>query len=121
MQLRQSATGLLPSFALKRISVSTTRRWQLRFSRRWKGVNPVGKQKNARSYEGQPLMRAPVAVGEEISFVPAAFSFGNNMTIAGERMSKPVKGRVVYINRRHRYFTAEYKAGEKKLKESFKF
>lgn len=79
------------------------------------------KAKSIRSYEGQPLMRAPVAIGETISFTPAAFSFGNNMTIKGERMAKPVKGRVVYINRRHRYFTAEYKAGEKMLTESFKF
>ena len=81
----------------------------------------MGKQKSVRSYERSPLMSAPVAVGETVSFVPAAFSFGNNMTIKGEAMSKPVKGRVVYINRRHRYFTAEYKAGDKMLKESFKF
>ncbi|MBP3699031.1 MAG: hypothetical protein J6J01_06090, partial [Oscillospiraceae bacterium] len=64
---------------------------------------------------------APVAVGETVSFVPAAFSFGNNMTIKGEAMSKPVKGRVVYINHRHRYFTAEYEAGDQKIQESFKF
>lgn len=66
-------------------------------------------------------MRSPVAIGETVSFTPAAFSFGNNMSIRGERMAKPVKGRVVYINRRHRYFTAEYKAGDQMLKESFKF
>lgn len=66
-------------------------------------------------------MRAPVAIGETVSFTPAAFFFGNNMTIKGEAMSKPVKGRVVYINRRHRYFTAEYAAGDQMLKESFKF
>ena len=81
----------------------------------------MSKTKSCRSYEGQPLMRAPVAIGETVFFTPAAFSFGNNMTIKGEAMSKPVKGRVVYINRRHRYFTAEYKAGEKMLKESLKF
>ena len=81
----------------------------------------MGKQKSVRSYEGQPLMRSPVAIGETVSFTPAAFSFGNNMSIRGERMAKPVKGRVVYINRRHRYFTAEYKAGDQMLKESFKF
>lgn len=79
------------------------------------------KHKSIRSYERSPLMPAPVAIGETISFTPAAFSFGNNMSIRGERMAKPVRGRVVYINRRHRYFTAEYKAGEKMLTESFKF
>lgn len=79
------------------------------------------KMKSIRSYEGQPLMAAPVAIGEIISFTPAAFSFGNNMTIKGEKMAKPVKGRVVYINRRHRYFTVEYEAGDQMLKESFKF
>ncbi|MBP3700082.1 MAG: hypothetical protein J6J01_11470 [Oscillospiraceae bacterium] len=81
----------------------------------------MAKLKHSKSYERHGLMPAPVAVGETVSFVPAAFSFGNNMTIKGEAMSKPVKGRVVYINRRHRYFTAEYKVGEKMLKESFKF
>lgn len=81
----------------------------------------MSKTKSCRSYEGQPLMRAPVAIGETVSFTPAAFSFGNNMSIRGERMAKPVKGRVVYINRPHRYFTAEYKAGDQMLKESFKF
>ena len=81
----------------------------------------MAKLKHSKSYERHGLMPAPVAIGETVSFVPAAFSFGNNMTIKGEAMSKPVKGRVVYINRRHRYFTAEYKVGEKMLKESFKF
>ena len=81
----------------------------------------MAKLKHSKSYERHGLMPAPVAVGETVSFVPAAFSFGNNMTIKGEAMSKPVKGRVVYINRPHRYFTAEYKAGDQMLKESFKF
>lgn len=81
----------------------------------------MSKTKSCRSYEGQPLMRAPVAIGETVSFTPAAFSFGNNMSIRGERMAKPVKGRVVYINHRHRYFTAEYEAGDQKIQESFKF
>lgn len=111
----------LPSCVWKMLCAATMRRWQRHFSRRWKGIHPVGKLKNAKSYERSPLMPAPVAIGETVSFTPAAFSFGNNLTIGGERMSKPVKGRVVYINRRHRYFTAEYKAGEKMLKESFKF
>lgn len=79
------------------------------------------KRKSIRSYELSPLMPPPVAVGETVSFVPAAFAFGNNMTIRGETTAKPVKGRVVYINRRHRYFTAEYKAGDQMLRESFKF
>lgn len=112
---------LLLSCAWKMTCAATMMRWQRHFSRRWKGINLMAKLKHSKSYEGHGLMRAPVAVGETVSFVPAAFSFGNNMTIKGEAMSKPVKGRVVYINRRHRYFTAEYKAGEKTLKESFKF
>ena len=111
----------LPSCVWKMLCAATMRRWQRHFSRRWKGINLMAKLKHSKSYERHGLMPAPVAVGETVSFVPAAFSFGNNMTIKGEAMSKPVKGRVVYINRRHRYFTAEYKVGEKMLKESFKF
>lgn len=111
----------LPSCVWKMLCAATMRRWQRHFSRRWKGIIPVGKQKSVRSYERSPLMPAPVAIGETVSFTPAAFSFGNNMTISGDRMAKPVKGRVVYINRLHRYFTAEYKAGDQMLKESLKF
>lgn len=34
---------------------------------------------------------------------------------------KTVHGRVVYINERHRYFTAEAEVNGIKLRESFKF
>lgn len=33
----------------------------------------------------------------------------------------PVNGVVVYVHYSHRYFTAEYKSGKTRLRESFKF
>lgn len=38
-----------------------------------------------------------------------------------EEYVSPVDGVVVYVHYSHRYFTAEYKIGKTRLRESFKF
>lgn len=38
-----------------------------------------------------------------------------------EQYVSPVNGVVVYVHYSHRYFTAEYKSGKTRLRESFRF
>lgn len=42
-------------------------------------------------------------------------------TVVTNMESRTVKGKVVYINRKHRYFTAEFTFPGGKFRESFKF
>ena len=58
-------------------------------------------------------------IGDTYSWAPAAFE-GASGLVSFEKL-KTVHGRIVYINERHRYFTAEAEVNGKKLRESFKF
>ena len=58
-------------------------------------------------------------IGEPFSWTPAAFEGASG--ICGFEKLKTVHGRIVYINDRHRYFTAEAEANGIRLRESFKF
>ena len=39
----------------------------------------------------------------------------------GRTITKPIPGTIVYINHKHRYFTAEFKFDHGSFRESFKF
>lgn len=59
-------------------------------------------------------------IGEPFSWKPAAFE-GSNGILSVTTKETTAHGRVVSINERRRYFTAEAKANGFKLRESFKF
>ena len=54
-----------------------------------------------------------VQLGERVRFLPPCFNRDDT-----ENM---VTGRIVYVNRRHRYYIAEYPAGRQTLREAFKY
>lgn len=54
-----------------------------------------------------------VQLGERVRFLPQCFNRDDT-----ENM---VTGRIVYINRQHRYYLAEYPAGRQALREAFKY
>lgn len=58
-------------------------------------------------------------IGDTYSWTPAAFEGASG--ICGFEKRKTVHGRVMYINERHRYFTAEADINGNKLRDSFKF
>lgn len=63
-----------------------------------------------------------IQVGDTYSWVPTSNEGASGvMEIRKERGGLTVHGRVVYINERHRYFTAEADTHGYKLRESFKF
>nr|DAZ40897.1 MAG TPA: hypothetical protein [Caudoviricetes sp.] len=59
-------------------------------------------------------------IGGPFSWKPAAFEGGNGIMNVTTKETT-AHGRVVYINERHRYFTAEADFNGKRLRESFKF
>ena len=59
-------------------------------------------------------------IGEPFSREPAAFE-GSNGIMSVTTKETTAHGRVVHINERHRYFTAEEEIDGNKLRESFKF
>ena len=54
-----------------------------------------------------------VQLGDRVRFLPLCFNRDDT-----ENM---VTCRIVYINRRHRYYIAEYPAGRQTLREAFKY
>lgn len=58
-------------------------------------------------------------IGDTYSRTPAAFE-GASRLCSFEKL-RTVHGRIVYINERHRYFTADADINGKNLRESFKF
>lgn len=58
-------------------------------------------------------------INDTITWTPAAFEGANGIMSVGRYGE--VHGRIVYINRKHRYFTAEADINGYKLRESFKF
>lgn len=58
-------------------------------------------------------------INNTITWTPAAFEGANGIASIGR--CGEVHGRIVYINRKHRYFTAEADINGYKLRESFKF
>lgn len=58
-------------------------------------------------------------IGDTYSWIPAAFE-GASGLCSFEKL-RTVHGRIVYINERHRYFTAGAEANGIRLRESFKF
>lgn len=55
-----------------------------------------------------------VQLGERVRFLPTCFHDRDDA-------AHMVTGRIVYINRRHRYYIAEYPAGRQALREAFKY
>lgn len=58
-------------------------------------------------------------IGDTYNWTPAAFE-GESGLGSFEKL-KTVHGRIVYINERYRYFTAEAEVNGIRLRESFKF
>nr|DAP85122.1 MAG TPA: hypothetical protein [Caudoviricetes sp.] len=58
-------------------------------------------------------------IGDTYSWTPAAFEGASG--ICGFEKLRTAHGGIVYINERHRYFTAEADINGNKLRESFKF
>ena len=58
-------------------------------------------------------------IGDTYSWTPVAFE-GASGLCSFEKL-RTVHGRIVYINERHRCFTAEEEVNGIKLRESFKF
>ena len=57
-----------------------------------------------------------IHVGDSISIKPFIYFHKD-----GQSLNKHVRGKVVYVNKRHRYFTVEYQLAGGRLRESFKF
>ena len=63
--------------------------------------------------------RAPVSVGDAVSFVPSAFTdFAPRETL---RAAYTLNGRVIYVNAPHRYYVAEAELYGYTLREAYKF
>ena len=64
-------------------------------------------------------------VGDRIEFVPSAFVTESKTVspeiIARLRMAYSLSGRIVYVNREHRYYTAEAECFGRRIRESYKF
>ena len=60
-----------------------------------------------------------IGLGMKVQFIPAIVPIGIMPT--AEKKNAAIVGTVVYINNRHRYFTAEYDCGDTKQRESFNF
>lgn len=58
-------------------------------------------------------------IGDTYTWTPSAFEGASG--ICGFEKLKTVHGRIMYINERHRYFTAKAEVNGNKLRESFKF
>lgn len=58
-------------------------------------------------------------IRDTYSWTPAALEGASG--ICGFEKLRTVHGRIVYLNERHRYFTAEAEVNGIKLRESFKF
>lgn len=58
-----------------------------------------------------------VHVGDTISVKPYIHFSKDGQSFTNKR----VRGKVIYVNKRHRYFTVEYPVTGGKLRESFKF
>lgn len=61
-----------------------------------------------------------MSIGGPFSWKPAAFE-GSNGILSVTTKETTAHGRVIYINERHRYFTAEAEVNGIKLMEIFKF
>lgn len=55
-------------------------------------------------------------IGDTVYLVPYV-----NLDKKGQTDDKPIPGKVVYINRPHRFFTAEFSYPSGSIRESFKF
>lgn len=64
-------------------------------------------------YRGRETRKA---VGDAVSFIPAAFINFENATVALR-----LNGRVVYVNNAHRYYTVEAPCNGHRIRESFIF
>ena len=62
-----------------------------------------------------------IQVGDTYSWTPTSYEGASGITEIRGRGKLTVHGRVIYINERHRYFTAEADANGCKIRESFKF
>lgn len=60
-------------------------------------------------------------IGDKITFTPSAFASESAGAMPGQKpVPRQVKGRVCYINRKHRYFMAEAMVNGQIIRESFK-
>lgn len=57
--------------------------------------------------------------GAKVRFVPAYFE--SKVLTVVERRALSIKGTVIYINERNKYFVAEYDCGNTKQREAFNF
>ena len=58
-----------------------------------------------------------IRVGDSISVKPSLYISKDGQSF----IDKHISGKVVYVNKRHRYFTVEYQLAGGKIRESFKF
>lgn len=58
-----------------------------------------------------------IRVGDTVSIKPSLYISKDGQSF----VDKHVRGKVTYVNRRHRYFTVEYQLTGGRIRESFKF
>lgn len=58
-----------------------------------------------------------VFVGDTVSIKPSIYVSKDGQSFVDKR----IRGKIVYVNRRHRYFTVEYQLTGGRIRESFKF
>ncbi len=71
------------------------------------------------SNEGAKRKKAP-KIGQKVQFVPGHSNLTSAPT-AEEVRRKTATGVVTYVNKRHKFFCAEYSYGDQELTEALKF
>lgn len=62
------------------------------------------------------------SIGSKVTFIPTAFTAGTGAKgLGGSEVPRKITGTVTYINRRHRFYTVEYKIDGYTMRECFKF
>ena len=70
--------------------------------------------------DGAPA-EPPVRVGDSYDWIPSAFLTLIQSGIRPKACMRALRGRVVYVNRAHRYYTVAADCNGYTLRESFKF
>lgn len=61
-------------------------------------------------------------IGSSVTFTPTAFTEGTcSKGLGGAEVPRKITGTVTFINRRHRFYTVEYKIDGRTMRECFKF
>lgn len=69
--------------------------------------------------EAAEEVEPPYAVGDKVSFSPSCFTQALNCCYLLTNLS--LHGQVVYVNKAHRYYTAEAECNGHTIRESYKY